>query len=83
MLYKLKENEIDFYKFKQFLAENDLKKAKEKLNQKGLKLDGDMICGLSFDETALSIIFSSVRSISLLTLSGILFAIFLMFMMGV
>lgn len=49
-VYKLKENEIDFYKFKQFLAENDLKKAKEKLNQKGLKLDGDMICGLSFDE---------------------------------
>ena len=49
-IYKLKEKTIDFYKFKQFLAENDLKKAKLNLNQKGLKLDGDMICGFSFDE---------------------------------
>ncbi len=49
-IYKLKNKEIDFYKFKQFLAENDLKKAKDMLNQKGLKLNGDMICGLSYDE---------------------------------
>lgn len=49
-IYKLKGKEIDFYKFKQFLAENDLQKAKQELNKKGLKLDGDLICGLSFDE---------------------------------
>ncbi len=49
-IYKLKNKEIDFYKFKQFLAENDLKKAKDMLNQKGLKLNGDIICGLSYDE---------------------------------
>lgn len=49
-IYKLKNKEIDFYKFKQFLVENDLKKAKDMLNQKGLKLNGDMICGLSYDE---------------------------------
>ena len=49
-IYKLKNKEIDFYKFKQFLAENDLKKAKDMLNQKGLKLNGDMIYGLSYDE---------------------------------
>lgn len=42
--------EIDFYKFKQFLAENDLKKTKEELNSKGLKLNGDLICGFSYDE---------------------------------
>ncbi len=49
-IYKIKDKEIDFYKFKQFLAENDLKKAKNELNKKGLKLNGDMICGFSFDE---------------------------------
>lgn len=49
-IYKQKNKEIDFYKFKQFLAEKDLKNAKEKLNQKGLKLDGDMLCGFSYDE---------------------------------
>lgn len=42
--------EIDFYKFKQFLAESDFKEAKEQLNSKGLKLDGDLICGFSKDE---------------------------------
>lgn len=42
--------EVDFFKFKQFLAETDLKEAKELLNAKGLKLDGDMICGFSNDE---------------------------------
>lgn len=49
-IYELKGKEIDFYKFKQFLAENDLQKAKQELNKKGLKLDGDLICGLSYDE---------------------------------
>lgn len=49
-IYELKGKEIDFYKFKQFLAENDLQRAKQELNKKGLKLDGDLICGLSFDE---------------------------------
>ena len=49
-IYKLDSFNIDFYKFKQFLAENDLKKAKEMLNKKGLKLNGDIICGLSYDE---------------------------------
>ena len=42
--------EMDFYYFKQFLAEDSLKKARENLNQKGLKLDGDMLCGFSGDE---------------------------------
>lgn len=49
-IYELKGKEIDFYKFKQFLAENDLQKAKQELNKKGLKLDGDFICGFSYDE---------------------------------
>lgn len=49
-IYKLKGQEIDFYKFKQFLADNSLKNAKEKLNSKGLKLNGDMLCGFSYDE---------------------------------
>lgn len=49
-IYKQKSEEIDFYKFKQFLAEKDLKQAKENLNSKGLKLNGDLICGFSFDE---------------------------------
>lgn len=44
------EKELDFYKFKQFLAEGDLKKAKDNLNSKGLKLNGDLICGFSYDE---------------------------------
>jgi len=47
---KLKSKEMDFYYFKQFLAEDSLKKAKEELNKKGLKLNGDMLCGFSFDE---------------------------------
>lgn len=49
-IYKLKGKEIDFYKFKQFLADNSLKNAKEKLNSNGLKLNGDMLCGFSYDE---------------------------------
>lgn len=47
---KIKNKEMDFYYFKQFLAEDSLKNAKNELNKKGLKLDGDMLCGFSFDE---------------------------------
>ena len=47
---KLKGKEIDFYYFKQFLAEDSLKRAKAELNKRGLKLNGDMLCGFSFDE---------------------------------
>ena len=46
----LKSKEIDFYYFKQFLAEDSLKNARENLNKKGIKLNGDMPCGFSFDE---------------------------------
>ena len=49
-VYKLKGEDIDFYYFKQFLAEDSLKKAKNELNKKGLKLNGDMLCGFSYDE---------------------------------
>ena len=42
--------EIDFYEFKQFLAEKSLQKAKTELNNRGIKLYGDMLCGFSFDE---------------------------------
>lgn len=47
---KLKNETIDFYYYKQFLAEDSLKKAKENLNKKGIKLNGDMLCGFSYDE---------------------------------
>lgn len=47
---KLKGDTMDFYYFKQFLAEDSLKDARIKLNQKGMKLNGDMLCGFSFDE---------------------------------
>ena len=47
---KLKGFEMDFYYFKQFLAEDSLKKAHQELNKKGIKLDGDMLCGFSRDE---------------------------------
>ena len=46
----LKNETIDFYYFKQFLAEDSLKRGKEELNKRGLKLNGDMICGFSYDE---------------------------------
>ncbi len=49
-IYKQKGEEIDFYMYKQFLADSDLKRAKEKLNTKGLKLNADFICGFSYDE---------------------------------
>lgn len=47
---KLKNETIDFYYYKQFLAEDSLKKAKENLNKNGIKLNGDMLCGFSYDE---------------------------------
>ena len=46
----LKSETIDFYYFKQFLAEDSLKKARQELNNRGLKLNGDMLCGFSYDE---------------------------------
>ena len=42
--------DADFYIFKQFLAETHFKKAKSNLNNKGIKLYGDMPCGFSNDE---------------------------------
>lgn len=45
-----KAETIDFYKFKQFLAEESLKDAKAELNSMGIKLNGDMICGFAYDE---------------------------------
>ncbi len=44
------EPDIDFYKFKQFLADEHLKKGKEELNKKGIKLAGDCLIGFSKDE---------------------------------
>ncbi len=49
-IYAQKAETIDFYKFKQFLAEKSLNKARKNLNEKGIKLNGDMACGFSFDE---------------------------------
>lgn len=42
--------EARFYNFKQFLAEKHLAKAKTELNQKGIKLSGDLLVGFSRDE---------------------------------
>ena len=47
---KLKPETTDFYLFKQFLAEDSLNDAKEKLNKKGIQIHGDMISGFSRDE---------------------------------
>ena len=46
----LKGEKMDIYYFKQFLAEDSLKNARENLHKKGIKLNGDMQCGFSFDE---------------------------------
>ena len=48
----LKENEknTEFYKFKQFIAEEHLKLGKENINKKGMKLIGDCLVGFSKDE---------------------------------
>ena len=56
IINSLKENpeykkEMDFYVFKQFLADKHLARAKKELNDKGIKLSGDMIAGCSYDET--------------------------------
>ena len=42
--------EANFYKFKQFLADNHLQKGKEQLNNMGLKLYGDFPLGFTRDE---------------------------------
>lgn len=42
--------EAGFFEFKQFLAEKHLAKAKAELNQKGIKLSGDMLLGFSYNE---------------------------------
>ena len=47
---QIKSKDIDFYYFKQFLAEDSLKNAKNELNKNGLKLNADMLCGFSYDE---------------------------------
>ena len=44
-------DDIEFYKFKQFLAEEHLKTGKQNLNNKGIKLIGDCLIGFSDDET--------------------------------
>ncbi len=41
------KNEIEFYKFKQFLADEVLAKSKNILNKQGLKLTGDCLIGFS------------------------------------
>ena len=48
----IKNNSFDagYYKFKQYLADKHLRLAKEKLNEKGIELSGDLICGFSLDE---------------------------------
>ena len=44
------EEDQEFFKFKQFLAEEHLKIGKEMLNKKGIKLYGDCLIGFSMDE---------------------------------
>ena len=46
----LKSDTIEFFKFKNFLAEKSLKKAKTELNSKGIKLNGDLLCGFAYEE---------------------------------
>ena len=43
-------DDIEFYKFKQFLAEEHLKIGRKKLNDKDMKLFGDCLIGFSEDE---------------------------------
>ena len=47
---RMQEADLGFYKFKQFLADEHLKKGKEALNSKGIKLAGDCLIGFSKDE---------------------------------
>ena len=44
------KSDVDFFEFKQFLAEKHLEEARHKLNKKGLKLFGDMLINFSEDE---------------------------------
>ena len=46
------ESDIDFYKFKQFLADSHLKDAKTEINKLGMKLCGDCLINFSADERA-------------------------------
>ena len=43
--------EIEFYKFKQYIADAHLRAGKKSLNDKGMKLFGDCLLGFSDDET--------------------------------
>ena len=43
-------DDIDFFKFKQFIADKHLKTGRELLNNKGIKLTGDCLIGFSQDE---------------------------------
>lgn len=43
-------DDVEFYKFKQFIAEEHLKLGKKSLNDKGMKLFGDCLIGYSPDE---------------------------------
>lgn len=50
---QLKQNhakDVDFYMFKQFMADKHLEHGRQKLNDKGLKLIGDCLIGFSSDE---------------------------------
>lgn len=44
------EPDLEFFKFKQFLADTHLKYAKDRLNKEGLKLCGDCLINFSKDE---------------------------------
>ena len=50
MLKSKYSGEMEFYKFKQFMAEEHLKLGRTRLNQKGMKLFGDCLIGFSEDE---------------------------------
>lgn len=49
-ILKTNQNEVDFYKFKQFLANEHLAIARKNLNNLGIKLTGDCPIGFSRDE---------------------------------
>lgn len=49
-ILKSDKEEAEFFKFKQFIADEHLKKGKDSLNKKGLKLYGDCLIGFSQDE---------------------------------
>lgn len=47
---KLKSDSIELFKFKQFLADKSLQKAKTELNKKEIKLSGDIPCHFAYEE---------------------------------